>query len=159
MDNNKQTDQIVFTARTATDVEKGLDFAPKFDANGLIAAMAVDHVTREPLMLAYMNEESLKMTLVLGEAVYYSRSRQEIWHKGATSGHVQKIKQILVDCDQDALILLVDQVGAGACHTGHHSCFYRSVPFGSQVEPGKPVTLALAEEGLAFDAEAVYGKH
>ena len=88
MDNNKQTDQIVFTARTATDVEKGLDFAPKLDANGLIAAMAVDHVTREPLMLAYMNEESLKMTLALGEAVYYSRSRQEIWHKGATSCHV-----------------------------------------------------------------------
>ncbi len=159
MDNNKQTDQIVFTNRADTNVEKGLDFAPKFDANGLIPAMAVDHVTREPLMLAYMNDESLKMTLKLGEAVYYSRSRQEIWHKGATSGHVQKVKQILVDCDQDALIILVDQVGAGACHTGHHSCFYRSVPFGDQVEAGKPVTLGMAEEGLAFDADAVYGKH
>lgn len=159
MDNNKQIDQIVFTDRKATDVEKGLDFAPKFDANGLIPAMAVDHVTREPLMLAYMNEESLKMTILLGEAVYYSRSRQEIWHKGATSGHVQKVKQILVDCDQDALIILVDQVGAGACHTGHHSCFYRSVPFGSQIASGKPVELGMADEGLAFDADAVYGKH
>ena len=80
----------------------------------------------------------------LGEAVYYSRSRQEIWHKGATSGHVQKVKQILIDCDQDALIVLVDPCGAGACHTGHHSCFYRSVPFGDELKAppqGEPVTL------------------
>ena len=106
-----------------------MEFAPKFDQNGLIPALAMDHITHEPLMLAYMNAESLRMTMELGEAVYYSRSRQEIWHKGATSGHVQKVKQILVDCDQDALIVLVDQCGAGACHTGHHSCF--TVPFRS----------------------------
>jgi phosphoribosyl-AMP cyclohydrolase len=159
MDTKTPLDQIIFTDRKATNVEKDLAFAPKFDANGLIPAMAVDHITKEPLMLAYMNEEALKMTLQLGEAVYYSRSRQEIWHKGLTSGHVQKVKQILVDCDQDALVLLVDQIGAGACHTGHHSCFFRSVPFGSDITPGQPVTTAQADNGLAFDAEAVYGKH
>ncbi len=113
----------------------------------------MDHVTHEPLMLAYMNAESLRMTMELGEAVYYSRSRQEIWHKGATSGHVQKVKQILIDCDQDALIVLVDQCGAGACHTGHHSCFYRSVPFGEELKAqpqGQPVTLREADGGVVF---------
>lgn len=113
-------------------IESGLDFAPLFDANGLIPALAVDHLSGEPLMLAYMNAESLQMTLELGEAVYYSRSRKEIWHKGATSGQIQAIKEILVDCDQDALVLRVEQQGGGACHTGHRSCFYRSVPFGAK---------------------------
>lgn len=159
MQDKIQTSDIIFSARGSySEVEKGLGFSPKFDANGLIAALAMDYETREPLMLAYMNEESLKMTLALGEAVYYSRSRQEIWHKGATSGHVQKIKQILTDCDQDALILLVDQCGAGACHTGHRSCFYRSVPFGDSVQPGQPVTLEQSGDGPCFDSEAVYGK-
>lgn len=152
--------QIVLSPRGSyAEIEEKMLFAPKFDANGLIPAMAVDAETREPLMLAYMNEESLKMTLALGEAVYYSRSRQEIWHKGATSGHIQKIRRILVDCDQDALILYVDQIGAGACHTGHHSCFYRSVPFGAAVTSEEPVALEPADEGTCFDAAAVYGKH
>ena len=101
--------------------------APKFDDNGLIPAVAMDAETKEPLMLAYMNKQSLLMTLELGEAVYYSRSRQEIWHKGATSGHTQKVKEIRTDCDQDALIIYVEQLGAGACHTGRNSCFYRKV--------------------------------
>lgn len=156
-----ESGKIIFGERgSMKDVEYGNVFSPKFDEKGLIAAMAVDHLTREPLMLAYMNEQSLKMTLELGEAVYYSRSRKEIWHKGATSGHVQKIKQILVDCDQDALILLVDQCGAGACHTGHHSCFFRSVPFGDSLVGESPVSLQVSDDGPAFDAEAVYGhKH
>ena len=98
-------------------LEENPALAPKFDSDGLIPAVAMDHKTKEPLMLAYMNEESLKQTLALGEAVYYSRSRQEIWHKGATSGHVQIVKEIRTDCDQDALILYVEQLGAGACHT------------------------------------------
>lgn len=151
---------LVFAGRGDYSLlEKGLDFAPKFDKDGLIPALAMDHLTREPLMLAYMNETSLKMTLELGEAVYYSRSRQEIWHKGATSGHTQKIHQILTDCDQDAIILLVDQCGAGACHTGHHSCFYRAIPFGDKVNhDGQPVQLVPADDGIAFDAEAIYGK-
>ncbi len=154
------TKQIVFAARGSyKDAESKMDFTPKYDANGLIAAMAVDYQTKMPLMLAYMNEESLKMTLELGEAVYYSRSRQEIWHKGATSGHIQKVHQILVDCDQDALVLLVDQLGAGACHTGHQSCFFRSVPFGADAPDGTPVQLDAADDGCCFDPEAVYGKH
>lgn len=114
-------------------------FCPKFDANGLLAAVAIDAETKEPLMLAWMNEESLRRTLELGEAVYYSRSRQEIWHKGATSGHTQTVREIRTDCDQDALILYVDQKGTGACHTNRRSCFYR------QLVPGSPTGLKLLE--------------
>lgn len=136
-------------------IEEEPIFAPKFDADGLIPALAMDAVTKEPLMLAYMNEKSLLMTLELGEAVYYSRSRQEIWHKGATSGHVQKIVDIRTDCDQDALILYVEQIGAGACHTGRSTCFYRSVDLNS----GKnPAALQFTETDLTFDPDAVYGK-
>lgn len=130
-------------------------FCPKFDQNGLIAALAIDHETREPLMLAYMNEESLKMTLELGEAVYYSRSRQELWHKGATSGHTQKIHEIRTDCDQDALILVVTQKGAGACHTGRRSCFYRAVKFPLDT----PVNLDFVASERTFDPDSVYGKN
>jgi phosphoribosyl-AMP cyclohydrolase len=136
-------------------LEENPVFAPKFDANGLIPALAMDATTKEPLMLAYMNAESLKMTLDLGEAVYYSRSRQEIWHKGATSGHVQKIHEIRTDCDQDALILYVEQIGAGACHTGRSTCFYRSVDLPSGKDP---VALKFTETDLTFDPNAVYGK-
>ena len=94
MEQNDISSRIVFADRGKVNVEKGVEFAPKFDQNGLIPALAMDHITHEPLMLAYMNAESLRMTMELGEAVYYSRSRQEIWHTGATSGHVQKVKQI-----------------------------------------------------------------
>jgi phosphoribosyl-AMP cyclohydrolase len=108
-------------------IEEDLAFAPKFDEHGLIAAMAIDAVTNEPLMLAYMNDESLRMTLQLGQAVYYSRSRKTLWHKGATSGEFQEIVEIRTDCDQDALILRVKQHGGGCCHTKRASCFYRKV--------------------------------
>lgn len=108
-------------------IEEGLLFAPKFDEHGLIAAMAVDAHSNEPLMLAYMNEESLRMTLELGQAVYYSRSRKQIWHKGATSGEFQEIVEIRTDCDQDALVLKVIQHGGGCCHTKRPNCFYRKV--------------------------------
>ena len=121
-------------------IEDGREFAPKFDENGLIAAMALDAQTREPLMLAWMNRESLRMTLEKGEAVYWSRSRKEIWHKGATSGQIQKIIEMRTDCDQDALVLLVEQAGGGACHTGRNSCFYRTVT------PGTPAALHFLEE-------------
>ncbi len=150
--------EIEFAPRgSCAEVEKGMLLMPKFDDKGLIPAMAVDYRTKEPLMLAYMNEESFRMTLALGEAVYYSRSRQEIWHKGMTSGHIQKVHRILVDCDQDALVLFVEQLGAGACHTGHRSCFFRSVPFGGALKAGAPVALEPADEGCSFDAGAVYG--
>lgn len=105
---------------------------PKFDADGLIPAVAIDAATKTPLMLAYMNAESIQMTLEKGQAVYYSRSRQTIWHKGATSGEFQLIKSIRTDCDQDALILEVEQQGGGCCHTKRSNCFYREVqPDGS----------------------------
>jgi phosphoribosyl-AMP cyclohydrolase len=108
-------------------IENGLAFMPKFDSDGLIPAMAIDADTKEPLMLAYMNHESLLQTLEKQEAVYYSRSRQTLWHKGATSGEFQKIKAIRTDCDQDALILEVEQMGGGCCHTKRSTCFYREV--------------------------------
>jgi phosphoribosyl-AMP cyclohydrolase len=108
-------------------LEEGLVFTPKFDADGLVPAMAIDAATKEPLMLAYMNAESLRMTLELGEAVYWSRSRQEIWHKGKTSGQVQRVVEIRTDCDQDALVIYVEQLGGGCCHTGRNDCFYRKV--------------------------------
>ncbi|MCB1531122.1 MAG: phosphoribosyl-AMP cyclohydrolase [Rhodospirillales bacterium] len=101
--------------------------APKFDENGLIAAIAQDFKTREVLMLAWMNEDALRKTLETGQAHYWSRSRQELWHKGATSGAIQQVKEIRIDCDQDALVLFVDQEGSGACHTGKKSCFYRRI--------------------------------
>ncbi|NJM38533.1 MAG: phosphoribosyl-AMP cyclohydrolase [Akkermansiaceae bacterium] len=138
------------------EIEEGADFAPKFDADGLIAAMAIDATTNEPLMLAYMNVESLRRTLEIGEAVYWSRSRQEFWHKGATSGHTQRIVEIRTDCDQDALVLVVEQIGAGACHTGRNSCFYRKVVVGKD---GAGVKLEQTESGKSFDPAAVYGKH
>ena len=108
-------------------IEEGSVLAPKFNADGLIAAIAQDVSSREILMLAYMNANAFQKTLETGEAHYWSRSRQELWHKGATSGEIQTIKEILIDCDQDAILLLVDVDGRGACHTGRKSCFYRAV--------------------------------
>ena len=105
--------------------EEGLAFTPKFDAQGLIPVIAQDWQTGSVLMLAYMNAESLALTLATREAVYWSRSRQSLWKKGETSGHIQKVKDILIDCDQDALILKIEQIGSSACHTGRESCFYR----------------------------------
>ena len=146
-------DSTTFSPRKdKTQIEESGEFAPKFDSDGLIPAMAIDSATNEPLMLAYMNAESLKLTLEVGEAVYWSRSRSEIWHKGKTSGHTQKIVEIRTDCDQDALILVVEQIGAGACHTGRNSCFYR------KVVPGTPAGLKFTQQHLSFDPDSVYGK-
>ena len=146
--------ELQFSTRpNKKELDETKAFAPKFDEKGLIAAMAIDHATREPLMLAYMNEESLKLTIEKGEAVYYSRSRQEIWHKGATSGHTQIIHEIRTDCDQDALILYVTQQGAGACHTGRRSCFYRAVSF----PQNNPVDLDFVDDEKTFDPDTVYG--
>lgn len=123
-------------------IEEGLVFAPKFDEHGLIAAMAVDAHTDEALMLAYMNEESLRLTLEKGQAVYWSRSRNQLWHKGETSGEFQEIVEIRTDCDQDALILRVIQHGGGCCHTKRNNCFYRKVVAPKQ---GGLVKLAMVE--------------
>ena len=98
----------------------------KYDANGLIPAIVQDTDTKEVLMMAYMNAESLQMTLETGETVFWSRSRSELWHKGVTSGNIQKVVEIKVDCDGDTLLVLVNPAGA-ACHTGERTCFYRNI--------------------------------
>lgn len=132
-------------------LEYGDTFSPKFDDHGLIVAIAQDADTNEVLMVAYMNEDSLKQTLEIGEAVYFSRSRQEIWHKGATSGHTQIVEKILTDCDQDALVLKVRQQGPGCCHAGYRSCFYRNIQ-----EAGDPVALGQEIEDQSYDPDKVY---
>lgn len=105
--------------------------SPNYDKDDLIAAIAQDSFTKEILMLAWMNAEAFEKTRATGEAHYWSRSRAALWHKGATSGNVQRVKEIRIDCDQDAVILMVEQTGAGACHTGRKSCFYRVVDGGA----------------------------
>ena len=107
-------------------IEEGLDFSPKFDEKGLITAIAQDAATGQILMVAYMNQEALDQTIRTGYATYFSRSRRRLWKKGEQSGHLQKVQQILVDCDQDCLILKVT-VDAGQCHVGYQSCFYRAI--------------------------------
>ena len=123
------------TATTTADLERGAVLAPKFDANGLIAAIATDAHTGEVLMFAWMNAEALQATLDTGIVHYFSRSRNELWKKGETSGQIQKLVEIRVDCDQDAVLLKVDVQGdGGACHVGFRSCFYRVVEDGALVE-------------------------
>ncbi len=120
---------LKFTDRTDTNtVENGLGFAPKFDARGLIPVVTTCAKTGTVLMQAWMNSEAIKRTIETGEAHYFSRSRQELWHKGATSGEFQLVKDFRTDCDQDSLWLLVEQQGGKCCHVGHPSCFYRSIP-------------------------------
>ncbi len=116
--------------------------------NGLIPAIVQDYKTREVLMLGFMNPEAWEATLSTGKATFYSRSRKELWVKGKTSGHLQIVKEIRIDCDDDAVLLLVDQVGGAACHTGYRSCFYRKVEAGNVEIIGQPV----------FNPEEVYKK-
>lgn len=125
-----------------------LDAARFDDTTGLVAAIAQDHATGEVLMLAYMNRETLATTLETNVMTYWSRSRQKVWVKGETSGHVQRVHSAAVDCDGDALLFRVEQVGGAACHTGHRTCFFRQVDGEALVEVGQPV----------FDAAAVYGR-
>ena len=113
--------------------EESIVFTPRYDENGLIPAIVTDAKDGAVVMLAYMNAEALERTLETGEAHYWSRSRRELWRKGATSGDTQKVVDIRLDCDQDTLLLSVTMAGRGvACHTGRHSCFYRRVSRGSQ---------------------------
>jgi phosphoribosyl-AMP cyclohydrolase len=111
-------------------IEKSLRFTPKFNDNGLIPAIAQDAQSGQVLMVAYMNCQSLDLTIETGYAVYFSRTRQKLWKKGEESGHIQKVEQILVDCDQDCLLLKVTVKG-GQCHAGYQSCFYRALKKGS----------------------------
>lgn len=129
--------------------EEGSTFAPKFDAHGLVTAIAQEAGSNRVLMVAHMNAEALRLTLETGEAHYYSRSRGTLWKKGESSGEVQKLVEMRTDCDQDAILLLVEQTGRGAaCHTGRKSCFYRVVE-GTEV-------LRDAGEARLFDPAEVY---
>lgn len=128
---------------------------PRFDADGLVTAVAVDAVDGKVLMLAHMNAEALARTIESGYAHYYSRSRRKLWKKGEESGHVQKVVELSIDCDQDAVLMRVEMAGTGAaCHTGHRSCFFRSVPLGARPSPG--TRLEVNDAGALFDPQAVY---
>jgi len=140
--------------KTIEQVEESTELAPKFDQNGLIPVVTTDFDSGEVLMQGYMNEESFKKTISLGEAVYYSRSRKTLWHKGKTSGLVQTIKEIRIDDDQDSVWLRVDVQGGASCHVGYRSCFYRSVPFG---ENSASTVLKFEEKEKVFDPKEVYG--
>ena len=140
--------------KTIEQVEESNELAPKFDKDGLIPVVTTDFVSGEVLMQGYMNEESFKKTISLGEAVYYSRSRKTLWHKGKTSGLVQKIKEIRIDDDQDCVWLRVDVQGGASCHVGYRSCFYRSVPFGDN---STSTVLKFEEKEKVFDPKKVYG--
>lgn len=134
------------------DIEEGLAFQPKFDAAGLVTCVATDATTSEVLMVAHMNEEALRKTIASGEAWYYSRSRKSLWRKGETSGHVQRVVEMRMDCDQDAIWIRVEQSGA-ACHTGRRSCFYRRIDSGE----GR-TRLSFVDADKVFDPKAVYRK-
>ena len=145
--------------RTVEQVEEGSDLAPKFDADGMIPAVTTDFASGELLMHAYMNAEALTRTIQTGEAHYFSRSRQAIWHKGATSGLVQKVVELLIDDDQDCVWLRVDVAGGASCHVGYRSCFYRKIPESSLREnaaPGRAIELEFTETEKIFDPEEVY---
>ena len=137
------------------DLEEGVVLRPSFDTSGLITCVTSDAATGEVLMVAHMNAEALQKTVASGEAWYFSRSRKALWRKGETSGHVQRVVEIRIDCDQDAVWLRVEQTGGAACHTGRRSCFYRAVVPGEA--GGAKLTFVAAER--LFDPEAVYGKH
>ena len=140
--------------KTIEQVEESTELAPKFDQDGLIPVVTTDFSSGEVLMQGYMNEEALKKTISFGEAVYYSRSRQSLWHKGKTSGLVQTIKEIRIDDDQDCVWLRVDVQGGASCHVGYRSCFYRSVPFGDN---NSTTILKFEEKEKVFDPKKVYG--
>jgi phosphoribosyl-AMP cyclohydrolase len=153
----KNTSDIQFCPRTSVEqVEEGTELAPKFDEKGLLTCITTDAESGDVLMLGYMNEEALKLTIKTGEAHYWSRSRQALWHKGAVSGLVQKVEEMRIDDDQDAVWLRVRIPLSGAsCHVGYHSCFYRKVPVAEQQQQNNE--LIFTESQLSFDPQDVYG--
>jgi phosphoribosyl-AMP cyclohydrolase len=133
------------------DLEESLALSPKFDAAGLVTCVTTDAGNGDVLMVAHMNDEALRKTIETGDAWYYSRSRQKLWRKGESSGHVQRVVEMRMDCDQDAIWIKVEQHGA-ACHTGRRSCFYRAVTKG---EDGAP-KVAFVDAEQVFDPAKVY---
>lgn len=140
------------TFESPDEREDGLGLQPRFDAAGLLTCVATDAATGEVLMVAHMNDEALRKTIATGEGWYFSRSRNALWRKGETSGHTQRVVEMRMDCDQDAVWIRVEQQG-GACHTGRRSCFYRRVEAG---EGGPRLSWVDAEH--LFDPKAVYKK-
>ncbi len=138
---------------SSTDIEERLTLKPNFDANGLVTCVSSDP-SGLVLMVAHMNAEALSRTIETGEAWYFSRSRKTLWRKGERSGHTQRVVEMRVDCDQDAIWIVVEQFGPGACHTGRKTCFYRQVPVGNPTAVGSP--LALVDADRTFDPKSVY---
>ena len=134
------------------DREEGLAFHPKFDAAGLVTCVATDAATGDVLMVAHMNDEALRKTIATGEGWYFSRSRNALWRKGESSGQTQRVIEIRMDCDQDAVWIKVEQIGA-ACHTGRRSCFYRAVK-----NEGGDISLSFVDADRLFDPAQVYRK-
>ena len=149
------TEDLQFFSRvTIEQVEEGHELAPKFDEQGLIPCVTTAAGSGEVLMLGYMNADAFKKTVLTGEAHYYSRSRKVLWHKGASSGLVQKVVQMRIDDDQDAVWLSVSIPGDASCHVGYRSCFYRSIPTG---EGAALRELKFEESEKSFDPVKVYG--
>jgi phosphoribosyl-AMP cyclohydrolase len=142
------------TRVSVSQVEEGTELAPKFDAEGLIPAVTTDAESGELLMVGYMNADALRLTIATGEAHYYSRSRKQLWHKGATSGLIQTVKELLIDDDQDCVWLRVVVAGGASCHVGYRSCFYRRIPLGSEAQSAK---LEFTDHAKVFDPAEVYG--
>ncbi|WP_421700559.1 phosphoribosyl-AMP cyclohydrolase [Ancylobacter sp.] len=154
--------EISFAPRgSKAEIEEGERLSPKFDADGLLTAVTVDADDGTVLMVAHMNAQALALTIETGVAHYFSRSRGRLWKKGEESGHLQQLVELRVDCDQDAVVLRVRMpplgpgVPGAACHTGHRSCFFRSVPLGAAPTPA--LTLAVNDDGPLFDPAKVYG--
>ena len=141
-----------FPPLSTQEREEGRRLSPKFDANGLLTCVTTDVHSGDVLMVAHMNAEALEKTIATGDAWYFSRSRHSLWRKGESSDHVQRVIEMRVDCDQDAVWIKVEQQGPGACHTGRRSCFYRAVP----LRRATAVALEFRDAEKTFDPKAVY---
>ena len=140
------------TSATINEREEGLAFQPKFDASGLLTCVATDAATGDVLMVAHMNDEALRKTIASGDAWYFSRSRNALWRKGETSGQTQRVIEMRMDCDQDAVWIRVEQHGA-ACHTGRRSCFYRKID-----SANGDTRLSFVDADRQFDPDKIYRK-
>ena len=149
------TDNFFKERKNIEQVEESTEFAPKFNSDGLIPVITTDYDSGEVLMQGFMNKEAITKTITLGEAVYYSRSRKSLWHKGKISGLIQKVKEIRIDDDQDCLWLRVNVIGGSSCHVGYRSCFYRSVPLG-KIKDIQKLEMEFKEKEKIFDQKKVY---
>lgn len=155
-DTTTETPSIFAPRSSVEQVEEGALLAPKFDADGLIPVVTTDHESGEVLMHAYMNAEAMRQTIATGEAHYWSRSRRVLWRKGATSGFVQRVVEMRIDDDQDAVWLRVRVEGGASCHVGYRSCFYRAIPLGTLPADGA-IAMDFREDDKTFDPTQVYG--